>query len=80
MSFFAKMVFYREININKTTNSYHRCIDLILGFTTSLGFKPIDIWSSSYGQFSENTYLEESMATFVPKKMLLDRYKIVIKT
>ena len=34
------MLFDREINMNKTIISYHRCIDLILGFATSLGFKP----------------------------------------
>ena len=54
LSFSAKMLFDREINIKKTTIFYHRCLDLILGFAMSLGFKPTDIWSSSYGRFSEH--------------------------
>ena len=65
-------------NNHITYNSWLRLVELVVGFATSLGFKPTDIWSSSYGRFSEHLSRRKIMATFVPAKMVLDMHEKVI--
>ena len=53
----AKMLLEKHKRVMKMCSSYHRIIDLIVGFTTSLGLKKTDNRSSSYGCFSEGVSL-----------------------
>ena len=55
----AKMLLEKHYTVMKTCISYHRIIELVVGFATSLVLKKTDNPSSSYGCFSEGVSLGE---------------------
>ena len=55
----AKMLLEKCEKVIKTCSSYHRLVELIVGFATSPRLKKIDNRSSSYGCFSEGVCLGE---------------------
>ena len=74
----AKMLLDRHVTVIQTCFSWHRLVEIIVGFATSLGLKPTDNRSPSYGRFTESMS-RGNMATFVPAKTLLEKYESVIK-
>ena len=56
---FAKMLLKKYETVIKTCISYHRLVDIIVGFVMSLVLKKTDNRSSSYGCFSEGVSLGE---------------------
>ena len=55
----AKMLLEKHETIMKTCISYHRLVELVVGFAMSTRLKKIDNHSSSYGCFSEGVSLGE---------------------
>ena len=74
----AKMRLERNVTVIQTCLSWHRLVELVVGFATSLGLKPIDNRSPSYGRFTESMS-RGNMATFVPAKTLLEKHESFIK-
>ena len=44
----AKMLLDRHVTIIQTCHSWHKLVELVVGFATSLGLKPTDNRSLSY--------------------------------
>ena len=74
----AKILLDRHVTVIQTCFSWHRLVELVVGFATSLGLKPTDNRSPSYGRFTESMS-RGNMATFVPAKTLLEKHESVIK-
>ena len=55
----AKILLEKHETVIKTCISYHRLVELVVGFAMSPGLKKIDNRSSSYGCFSEGVSLGE---------------------
>ena len=55
----AKTLLEKHEKVIKTCNSYHKLVELVVGFATSLGLKKIDNRSPSYDRFSEGVSLYE---------------------
>ena len=66
----AKTLLEKHETIIKTRVSYHRLIELVVGFATSQGLKKSDNRSSSYGCFSEGVSLGERHLPHAKKKNL----------
>ena len=74
----VKMLLDRHLTFIQTCFSWHILVEIVVGFTTSLGLKPTDNRSPSYGRFTESMS-RGNMATFVPAKTLLEKHESVIK-
>ena len=67
----AKTLLEKHKAIIKTCSSYHKLVELVVGFATSLGLKKTDNRSSSYGCFSEGVSLGERRLPYAKSKAKL---------
>ena len=60
----AKMLLEKHETFIKTCGSYHKLVEIVVGFAMSLGLKKIDNQSPSHDQLSEHHKLVELVVGF----------------